>query len=451
MCVCVTVLVLAPSAAWGQLPPPPKPAAQEGAAAPRIFVQQSVLDLGVVLEGDRAPIQWTIENRGTADLVILRIRAGCGCTVLESPDEKRTVPPGHTHVLKAEFDSTSRFGMQDKSIVVYSNDPIEPELKLELRAVVERLFDRTPQTALNLRMLQRGDTAEQTLDIMPVEGRNKATVVAVHFDGGMELLTRVEPIPLDGSRAGSRVYFSIPSDATLGTVTLRADVQLEVDGIPRKTLLILRGQITGDLTWIPRVIDASRQPVIHGTRLAPLSIKSPTGTPFRILSAEAGPVLDVVVTDTKPLKPGTEYDVVPVVREDAPSGPFGDSLTVRTSSLDQPIVEVPVFGIVAAKLLIDPPLVLLRADGSPKGTTRRVKLQAAPTQSLAISRITTGLRAVQAAEDVESTGAQKHVRYLMARYAGGLESGTHETFVDLTTGVPGMESVRIPVVIEVPE
>ncbi|MCO6435556.1 MAG: DUF1573 domain-containing protein [Phycisphaerae bacterium] len=438
------------AASTAQLPPPPKPTAESGGPAPRIFVQNRVIDLGTILEGDRVPLEWTIENRGEAELVIHRAVAGCGCTVLESPEEKRSVPPGGSYELKAQFDTTNRIGNQDKSIVIYSSDPLEPELKLEFLAEVERLYDRSPQTALNMKVLQRGDTAVQTLDVIPVEGRSKATVTDIIFEGGQELATKIEPFSV-GDRTGSRVYFSVPPDAPLGILTSKALIKLEVDGIPRETWLVIRGQVTGDLTWIPKVIDATRQPVVHGTRLAPLSIRSPNDTPFRILSAEAGPMLNVTVRDNKPLKPGIDFDVVPQVREDAPDGPFGAMLTVRTTSLDQPVVQVPVFGIVAPRLMIDPPLILLRADGTPKGTVRRVKLQAPPTETLEVKKLTAGLRAVQVAVDEESSRNYRHIRYLSVRYAGGLSPGIHESQVEVTTNIPGLELVRIPVVIDVPE
>jgi len=42
------------------------------------------------------------------------------------------------------------------------------------------------------------------------------------------------------------------------------------------------------------------------------------------------------------------------LRDDARPGPFGETLRIKTGSLDQPFIEVPVFGIVAARIKMEP-------------------------------------------------------------------------------------------------
>ena len=155
--------------ASAQLPPTPVGGASEH--GPRLFVAQRIQDLGSVIEGDKVMITWMLENRGDANLEIERTTAACGCTVVQLSDDDKVIPPGKTLNLKAEFDSTSRRETQTKTISVLSNDPTEPELKLEFRAKVELLFELDPPSLVNLRTVRRGVAATRTLDLYPGPGR----------------------------------------------------------------------------------------------------------------------------------------------------------------------------------------------------------------------------------------------------------------------------------------
>ena len=70
----------------GQLPPVPT-AGDRGKAAPELVVTQRKIELGTVLEGDKVKLSWLLENRGTADLVIEKVKPACGCTAVDLSDE----------------------------------------------------------------------------------------------------------------------------------------------------------------------------------------------------------------------------------------------------------------------------------------------------------------------------------------------------------------------------
>ena len=65
---------------------------------------------------------FTFTNTGNADLHILQVASGCGCTTPKYT--KKPVKPGKKGSIKVEYDATGRRpGYFRKSVTVYSNDP----------------------------------------------------------------------------------------------------------------------------------------------------------------------------------------------------------------------------------------------------------------------------------------------------------------------------------------
>ena len=85
---------------------------EQQADAPTGFAQISVdkeeHDFGELKKGDT----------GDADLVIIDVRATCGCTVPQKPEQP--IKPGESDKIKVTFSATS-VGMQNKSVTMTTN------------------------------------------------------------------------------------------------------------------------------------------------------------------------------------------------------------------------------------------------------------------------------------------------------------------------------------------
>jgi len=104
-------------------------------AAPSVFVEQAVYDFGVVTEGDEVAHDFVIWNRGDQVLQILDVRAGCGCTTTSLSGE--TVPPGRAVRLGVRLDTSGYAGSRvTKAVTVKTNDPTQPEIRLEIAGQV---------------------------------------------------------------------------------------------------------------------------------------------------------------------------------------------------------------------------------------------------------------------------------------------------------------------------
>lgn len=449
---CTTLLCLL--SLWGsdvvaQLPPTPRETVRYQIPQPSLFVSQRVKDLGNILAGDRPAITWRLENQGKADLIIERTKTSCGCTVVMLTEEEKIIPPGEYLDLIVEFNSTGRSGPQSKVISIYSNDPAEPVLKLEFNTTINSMYLIDPPKLMNLRSVRRGGKATRTIDLLPGPGYHHINLIEVTTPNGSPLLLEHEPFD-SNDILGGRIHLHIAETAPLGALMSSVTIKFLVDGVERVHEVPIRGDIVGDLTWRPREISTTRHPIRRGHRLAPVTLRSTESIPFEIISAHAGPMFDVVYQSRSRGKKRGNYSVILTLREDAPSGPFGTMLVIQTDVLDQPIVEIPVFGVVSSSLEIDPPIVLLRQDGTLRGTQRRVKIKSPPPTSLTLSSITCDHPGISVELDQQVVARYPHFQFLMVRLRNDLPRGTHEALITFTTNVTGTERVQIPVLIDAP-
>jgi hypothetical protein len=90
-------------------------------------------DFGKVTEGEKIAYSFSMENKGTADLVVTAVTTTCGCTVPKY--DSKPIAPGKRGNIEVEFDTSGRNGIQTKTITVKSNASI-PVILLKITAEV---------------------------------------------------------------------------------------------------------------------------------------------------------------------------------------------------------------------------------------------------------------------------------------------------------------------------
>ena len=76
-------------------------------------------DFGTIPEGPKVSYTYKFKNNGQAPLIIQNAQPSCGCTVPEW--SKEPIPVGGTGFVKAEFDTSGKSGVQNKTITVTAN------------------------------------------------------------------------------------------------------------------------------------------------------------------------------------------------------------------------------------------------------------------------------------------------------------------------------------------
>ena len=108
---------------------------QELAQAPKMQFEETMFDFGNLKKNTTVSTEFLFTNSGKSALNIRAVKPNCGCTVPRL--EKYDYAPGESGSIKVEFNSTGRRGSQQKSIVIFSNDPSAPTQRLIIKAKVE--------------------------------------------------------------------------------------------------------------------------------------------------------------------------------------------------------------------------------------------------------------------------------------------------------------------------
>ena len=438
-------LLLAPMAhgqVWGELDDAPAKKPSSGDAQgpqPKLVVEKDKIDLGEVKEGETVDAVFVLENKGDADLKIENVRTSCGCTTVKLTDQEKIIAPGGKQKVTARFNTKGRPGKQSKTVTVVSNDPEQANLKLTLTADVLTLVNVVPSTLI-LNNVRRGEVAPRALDVLAGSEEGEIEIVSLEVPGDILSYT-TEPVDGKGRR-GHRLRFRVDPDASIGVVATSAKLKVRVGDKTEVKQIRVQGTIIGDLAIRPASINLPKASV-RGIQLRPVTIESVARKPFQVFGASAGPSFETTVT---PDKKNTEYTVLLKIAEGAPDGPCGVFLEVRTDSVEQPVIRVPVYANIASRLEIEPPDVLLKPDGSPEGKARRVLLSTPTGAAFTILGVECDQNFIEVSP-VESARERPDRRVLRVALSDGVDPGSDSATIVLRTDVPGAERVELPVTV----
>jgi hypothetical protein len=86
---------------------------------PQITFTKAEHDFGRLIQGEQVVHVFKFSNTGSADLLISKVSASCGCTA--SKYTKEPVKPGQEGKVEVTFDSNGQRGIQNKTISVLTN------------------------------------------------------------------------------------------------------------------------------------------------------------------------------------------------------------------------------------------------------------------------------------------------------------------------------------------
>lgn len=148
-----------------------------GLNSPKIVFAQTEHDFGKVTAGAEQSCTFDFINDGGQDLVIERIYASCGCTTTTAGN--MVVKPGEPSEISVTFEADSA-GKVKKQVIVYTNDPENPQVNLWITAEIEGSPNRTRNIASNVPSSE-SEEKQPPKDTMPprlkqaLRNLNKAT------------------------------------------------------------------------------------------------------------------------------------------------------------------------------------------------------------------------------------------------------------------------------------
>jgi len=141
------------------------PAACKAQGSPKIKVDKTVFDFGVIYRGNSAEGDFIIRNEGNDTLRIKNVRSSCGCTAAIL--DKKNLGPNEQTKLNAKFSSGRFKGRVNKKIFVYTNDTQSPITVLEVQGEVKVDLEVTP-SMIYFSGLKVGDRVERKISLKNV-------------------------------------------------------------------------------------------------------------------------------------------------------------------------------------------------------------------------------------------------------------------------------------------
>jgi hypothetical protein len=313
----------------------------EPVPVPQLVLVDAVHDLGRIQRGERAAVEFTLENRGDAPLRIRSVQPACGCTVASFDP---TIAPGESGRVRASLDSSTLAGAIAKSITVISNDPASPRAVLTIKAEIVSFVAVSPAFAriLQVQSLPPAPTVVRLWsgDGTPVEVLGVDTPepwIEAHA-------RRAEPAELapDAPAEQWRIEVQLTPDAPLGPLTDKLVVRTSHPR-QRDVEIPLSGFVRAVLTPAPAVADFGNlgRHVLDKKRFV-LKLFNFGAEPIEIERAATDIAFVSVVTAAE--DPGRRFRVELRLAPDAPKGKFAGTLRLETTSPSMPVVEVPVRG-----------------------------------------------------------------------------------------------------------
>lgn len=324
-------LALAPALTWAQ-----------GTGTPTIEVAQKILDFGTVTKGDVIKADFSIRNTGTAPLEITQVRPTCGCTVAK---HDRIIAPGGTGMIHSEVDTAAFTGPNSKSILVFTNDPNNPQVNLVVKFDARSFVEVFPKPLLSFNALQ-GEPATDKVVVATSDG-SPLRITGVDTGGGpfrvsyRELPEKERIADLKGPQweVNVTVVPNAPQGMLNQKITLKtsnpkaAEISLTVTGIVRPILQVMPGEI--NFGTVPATAPIGRNLLLVSNR------------PEAKLELTAVEVDNKVFsTEVIPLTAGQRYQVAVTLGAGAARGTHKTTLRIKTNDPARPSIEIPVLAVV---------------------------------------------------------------------------------------------------------
>jgi hypothetical protein len=103
---------------------------------PEIKFDDLNFDFGVVKQGENLEHIFKFTNKGDGMLVLTSVQPSCGCTGVVM-DEKKEFEQGEEGEIKLTFNTQGRHGVNLKTVIVNSNDTVNPVITLTFKCDIE--------------------------------------------------------------------------------------------------------------------------------------------------------------------------------------------------------------------------------------------------------------------------------------------------------------------------
>ncbi len=311
-------------------------------AAQKAVAVEPIKDFGVVPKGEKIVHDFQIRNDGDAPLQITQVQAACGCTVA---DFDKTIAPGQVGKVHAVVDTATFNGPIAKGVTVFTDDPATPQIELTVRAKVEPYLSAKPGYARYIYV--KGEPGKpligQTIwspDQTPFEIVKVESAKPFLKTSFREATKEERQADVEGKQW--RVEIELADDSPVGA--LAETVTISTNHPKQKLLQIpVSGFVRPVVAVTPPVADFGNIE-IKDTFSKAINLRNFATEAIKITGVEES--VDGIDAKLEALNEGREYQVRLTLKPELGKGPFNGVLRITTDSPKQPVIEVPLKGVV---------------------------------------------------------------------------------------------------------
>ena len=313
--------------------------AEDAPGRSKIRVVNDTFDFGAVQQGTKVVNDFIIRNEGSADLVIQRVVAACGCTAASASSE--AISPGAEGRIHVEFDTTGFSGDKLKTVRVYSNDAENGMVLLTIKGVIEPDVTIEPRS-LFFEEVVRGGADQPAPQAVNVRVRPGSAVKIGAIKSFSKYLVLKE---LERSDKFCKFSVGVDPEAPFGELRERVVVSLTgaretsvnvpVYAVVKRQLRVNPTQLSFGLLEGPAEISRAARLDNFGRR------------PVSILALRSNHA--AVRAEYKVIEQGKKYVIQVHVDPKKAASDLRAVLEIITDSVDDPTISLNVYGIVSGR------------------------------------------------------------------------------------------------------
>ncbi|MEM1203468.1 MAG: DUF1573 domain-containing protein [Acidobacteriota bacterium] len=312
--------------------------------APKAVPVEPVKNFEIIARGEVIEHTFEIKNDGDTPLEITNVRPACGCTVVEYD---KTIAPGKIGRLAAKVDTTDFHGPISKSIAVFTSDVDNPKLQLVVRATVKPYIGALPGYVRYI-YVQGEDLRPIGQTLWAEDGEEfKVTNVTKPYDYVDVSFREANESERNPDAPGKqwRVEVLLHKDAPVGA--LREYVQIQLDHPKQKAVKIpISGFVRPRQHVTPQEVDFGKLETASLPLRRKLHFTNFITAPIEVAEVETGYNGMTAEITPSEKQPGHRFNVMLTLGPDMPKGPFDTVVRIRTNDSKNPVVELPVKGVV---------------------------------------------------------------------------------------------------------
>lgn len=317
-------------------------------AAPKLVFTRKLYDFRETVQGKTVHTTFTFKNIGTAPLKIYKVDPSCVCALLKKP--KEAIAPGESGEIEVAFETDEKIGFQTVYVVVYSNDTTQADrgantTVLRIRGEILTMY-RIQPPVLGLGRVTQGVPTKPRIVKVVAKGSRSFKI--------LKLLKSSDYFVVKWEKKGEQYLISVTlkPDAPIGQVNVDLVFQTDLKRQPKLRIPVY--STVGTIYETPPLILIDRGK--PGQKLT-VSVLRFDGIGLEVLGIDYDRKRFTMAS--KVVQPGKRLDLLMTVRPDAIPGPFSGHVTLRMANKNQPIIKIPILGIVYPILEYEPKAVFV--------------------------------------------------------------------------------------------